>query len=242
MGRNRGQSKRTIYYGLMVLIALVILYYGFSIVAPTSNSHSSSGADNSKVSTNDGMESGDIKLEIFMESQCPDTYDFLKEQLLPTWPKIQSFVDLKLYPYGKVRENKNDKTNDYNFQCQHGPTECLVNQMMCCVINRLNNDSGLYLPVVLCLQNSQPSELRKCLLKSTQQLDHDDIHKCATSEEGQLLHHEAGIATNGLRPRLFFVPWILINGKREPQAFDDLTKTLCEKYTGHKKLTFCSRS
>lgn len=94
-------------------------------------------------------------------------------------------------------------------------------------MKRLEYWNERYVPFVKCLQGEQPSVLRNCCEQSDLLLS--DIENCANGKEGRLIHHDMGNLTNSLKPKLFFVPWIVINGKREKEAIDDFVKVLCSK-------------
>ncbi len=108
-----------------------------------------------------------INLEVYMEAQCPDTTRFIMKQLWPTWQNLSSTkrLQLSLIPFGKARcQPKDGGDFSYTFfplfhrllffyrcQCQHGTTECELNQLMNCVIEQLPQPD-LYLSFLHCIQ------------------------------------------------------------------------------------------
>ena len=46
-----------------------------------------------------------------------------------------------------------------------------------------------------------------------------DVNTCHATVEGQGLLHALGLKTNTLNPKLYFVPWITIDGVRDCHAF-----------------------
>lgn len=143
----------------------------------------------------------------------------------------------QIVPYGKAKDEPVG-TDDYTFRCQHGPTECLVNQMMCCGMKRLNFVTEKYLPFLKCLQGEQPTALRRCCERSNLLLS--DIENCANGKEGRHLHHDMGNVTRQLNPKLSFVPWIVINGKGERGTHEDFIKVLCQNYKKTPTPTVCA--
>ncbi|VDO26079.1 unnamed protein product, partial [Onchocerca flexuosa] len=168
-----------------------------------------------------------VNLAVYIEAQCPDTSRFVHRQLLPTWQNmsVTNRISLKIVPFGKAKCFPFD--NDYSCECQHGPPECELNQLMNCILEMVS-DPHQYVPVISCIQGKRDlhSAGLKCLSKL--HISAKRILRCAEGEEGRRLLAKAGIETLHLQPPLNFVPWILINGKRSSDAFYDLKKNLCD--------------
>uniref|UniRef100_A0A915PJB8 Uncharacterized protein n=1 Tax=Setaria digitata TaxID=48799 RepID=A0A915PJB8_9BILA len=168
-----------------------------------------------------------VDLSVYIEAQCPDTSRFIHRQLLPTWQELSvtSRIKIKIVPFGKAKCNP--ASSDYSCECQHGPTECELNQLMNCVIEMIR-DPNQYVPVISCIQGRRDirSAGLKCLTKL--QISTKSILRCAQGQDGRRLLAEAGAETERLQPPLSFVPWIMINGKRSSDAFYDLKKNLCD--------------
>lgn len=165
-----------------------------------------------------------------MESRCPDTTMFIHSQLWPVWTELKSILNLTFIPFGKARclSRPND---DFACECQHQERECVLNQLMNCLIDDLKIPDR-YLPIVRCLQGYDISKAQECLTGAG--LNHQAYVACATGKKGRKLHAQAGEKTNALNPPMYFVPWILVNGVREEQAFGNLKRLLCHKYKGRK--------
>jgi hypothetical protein len=43
-----------------------------------------------------------MTLDVYYESLCPDSRNFLVNQLNPNWPTLSTFTDLRLIPFGKA--------------------------------------------------------------------------------------------------------------------------------------------
>lgn len=168
-----------------------------------------------------------VNLTVYIEAQCPDTSRFVHRQLLPTWQElsITNRISIKIVPFGKAKCNPVGL--DYSCECQHGPAECELNQLMNCVIKIVRNPYE-YVPVISCIQGKR--DLRSAGLKCLSKLpvSKKSMLVCAGGKEGRRLLAKAGAVTEHLQPPLNFVPWIMINEKRSSDAFYDLKKNLCD--------------
>uniref|UniRef100_A0A0R3RSY6 Gamma interferon inducible lysosomal thiol reductase n=1 Tax=Elaeophora elaphi TaxID=1147741 RepID=A0A0R3RSY6_9BILA len=168
-----------------------------------------------------------VNLAVYIEAQCPDTSRFVHRQLLPAWQElsITNRISIKIVPFGKAKCSP--VGSDYSCECQHGPLECELNELMNCVIEMVGNPRE-YVPVISCIQGKR--DLRSAGLKclSKLRIPNKRILQCAEGEEGRKLLAKAGEETEHLLPPLNFVPWILINGTRSSDAFYDLKKNLCD--------------
>jgi len=43
-----------------------------------------------------------MTLDVYYESLCPDSRNFLVNQLEPNWKNMNSYTDLRLIPFGKA--------------------------------------------------------------------------------------------------------------------------------------------
>ncbi|EFO24944.1 interferon gamma-inducible thiol reductase [Loa loa] len=167
-----------------------------------------------------------VNLAVYIEAQCPDTSRFVHRQLLPTWQELSvtNRISLKIVPFGKGTCHR--VGSDYSCECQHGPLECELNQLMNCVIEMIRIPRQ-YVPVISCIQGKHDlrSAESKCLSKLL--VPNKSILRCAEGKEGRRLLAKAGAETKHLQPPLNFVPWILINGNRSSDAFYDLKTNLC---------------
>ncbi|GMT12972.1 hypothetical protein PFISCL1PPCAC_4269, partial [Pristionchus fissidentatus] len=196
----------------------------------------------------DGAPGNVVQLEVFMEAQCPDTSRygfgrerqygsrrgrdmcrFVRSQLMPAWKALSSTgrVDWQLVPFGKARcVERSD--GDFDCTCQHGPNECILNQLMNCVIQAIQ-DPDRYMETIECIQGKPnlDSAIEKCIAPS-QSLSVNQMQDCATGPNGRKLLALAGAKTASLSPRLTFVPWIRLNGDRVVDALYDLPGNLCK--------------
>jgi hypothetical protein len=73
-----------------------------------------------------------VKVEVYIESMCPDSKAFILEQLNPTYNKLHSIIDLEILSFGDSNYtiiNKTEEQFDVEFVCEHGPQECFGNQI-----------------------------------------------------------------------------------------------------------------
>lgn len=168
-----------------------------------------------------------VKLDIYMEAQCPDTSRFFRQQLKKAWDLLGNLnrIELNIIPFGKARCT--EKGNDFECQCQHGPTECEINQLMNCVIDRFGFPHR-YLPGVLCMQGKYSlDEAMKCVTENFPS-EYNRMRECASGPRGRRLLALSGQKTASLSPAVDFIPWIVINGARNSDALYDLTQNSCE--------------
>ena len=69
-----------------------------------------------------------VKVNVYIESKCPDSKKFVNEQLYPTYQKLKSIINLKLVPFGNANVSINRGGRSLSYQCQHGPDECWGNK------------------------------------------------------------------------------------------------------------------
>ncbi|KAJ1367470.1 hypothetical protein KIN20_028384 [Parelaphostrongylus tenuis] len=171
-----------------------------------------------------------VSLEIYMESKCPDTSRFMHKQLMKSWSMLSNTgrIELTMIPFGKARCVAT-AGDDYKCTCQHGKDECILNQLMNCVIERITVPDRT-VPIIDCIQgrNNLNDAMTSCVSNNAL-LDHQWMRDCATGPTGRRLLAMAGARTVALKPALDFVPWIIIDGERNSDAYYDLTENLCKK-------------
>ncbi|KAF7492802.1 GILT-like protein C02D5.2 [Sarcoptes scabiei] len=167
-------------------------------------------------SLSSSLEKPKVKVEVYYETLCPDSMQFLLYQLFPNYERLKNQIELKLYPFGKAQFFESG--NSFEFYCQHGPKECRGNLIHCCVLDRYRNyDESI--PFLRCMENdlyglrrpSVDAVAQKCA--NSTNLNWKEIDECASSNRGKQLLVEAGRKTKSLKPRLTFVPTVVINEK-----------------------------
>ncbi|XP_030365429.1 gamma-interferon-inducible lysosomal thiol reductase [Strigops habroptila] len=179
-----------------------------------------------------------VELSLFYESLCPACRRFLVEQLFTAWLLLPAeALNITLVPYGNAQE-RND-SGKWQFQCQHGPEECLGNMIETCLMHEAKNFST-YFPVIFCLESgsSVTKTLGACLQVYAPQLDGDRIAACVRGDTGAALMHRNAQLTEALDPPHQYVPWVVVNGKHtdelQAQAETSLLGLICRLYQGEK--------
>ncbi|NXP19070.1 GILT reductase, partial [Scytalopus superciliaris] len=92
-----------------------------------------------------------VQLSLYYESLCPACRQFLVLKLFPTWLLLPSeMLNVTLVPYGNAQER--NVSGKWDFQCQHGPEECLGNMIEACLMHEAMNFS-IYFPLIFCLES-----------------------------------------------------------------------------------------
>ncbi|XP_027762119.1 gamma-interferon-inducible lysosomal thiol reductase [Empidonax traillii] len=179
-----------------------------------------------------------VELSLYYESLCPACRQFLVLELFPTWLLLPSeMLNITLVPYGNAQER--NVSGKWDFECQHGPEECLGNMMETCLMHEAKNFST-YFPVIFCLESgsSVTKNLEACLQIYAPELDRGRIAACVQGDTGMALMHQNAQLTEALDPPHQFVPWIVINGKHtdelQAQAEASLLGLVCHLYQGEK--------
>jgi interferon gamma-inducible protein 30 len=164
-----------------------------------------------------------LEIDIFYESLCPFSNQFISETIheFMEIPNFRKFVKINFHPFGKAK----DKTVNLNFkfECQHGENECFGNKIQLCALKKLNEENGMNF--VICFMTAIPqlgedmsSALYACVPKKL----YKEIQECSYGEEGNLLmHQEAKIS-----PDLDHVPAIVVNGKYDTDVENDIRFSL----------------
>ncbi|XP_061870952.1 gamma-interferon-inducible lysosomal thiol reductase [Colius striatus] len=179
-----------------------------------------------------------VELSLFYESLCPACRNFLVQELFTTWLLLPvGILNITLVPYGNAQE-RND-SGKWQFECQHGPEECLGNMIETCLMHEAK-DFNSYFPVIFCLESgsSVTKNLEACLQVYAPQLDGSRIAACVQGDTGAALMHRNALLTEALDPPHQYVPWVVVNGKHtdelQEQAQAALLRLICRLYQGEK--------
>ena len=144
---------------------------------------------------------------------------------------VSDIMDLELVPFGKASFEVKPG-GGVSFECQHGPNECTGNMVQACALNIYPADKQV--PFVKCMMSKRsPYTAGETCAKSLG-LEYDKVDSCVKGSDGQKYLLEMGRKKEALDPKLNFVPWILVNGKRDSAALGDLKSSVCAAYTGPK--------
>ncbi|CAJ0604660.1 unnamed protein product [Cylicocyclus nassatus] len=212
LGQMRRQLKRGLRRYLYTAAAILLLILMYRWLIRKSDGRSIYGYK-AELMTPKASEPklNSVKLDIYLASQCPDTTRFIRTQLMKAWSLLSHThrVELTLVPFGKARCVS--RGEDFECSCQHGANECILNQLMNCVIDRIGFPEKT-VPIVNCIQGrwSFDDAMSSCI-DSNPLLNHHQMRDCATGARGRRLLALAGAQTAALRPSLDFVPWVMIN-------------------------------
>merc|ERR1711862_678776 len=132
-----------------------------------------------------GVDDSPVLVELYYESFCPGCRNFITTMLYPTFDKLRDagIMKVAIYPYGNAHESKNPD-GSWKFDCQHGEKECLGNILEVCIMQQLNWDSDLYLPVISCMEGADNpiSSARGCI-SALSSVNYEAVKKCAREKK-----------------------------------------------------------
>lgn len=177
-----------------------------------------------------------LLIDIFGESQCSDTSSFLHNQLADVWSELtnDSSIIFNYHPFGVKSSCTRNIVGSLSCQCQHGPFECLLNQLQACVVSALEAPV-LYMPIVTCIQGKRSFKgaLEECIDNARPRPDLDTLFmaRCAQSDLGKKLMYGHAVTQKNIAPEIDWVPWIMLNGERDQQAEYTFRQSLCRYRT-----------
>jgi len=179
-------------------------------------------------------------VEVYYEALCPDSMNFVVDQLAPAMQRLQDAVHLVLVPYGKATTQYHERQGIpqpgdpplVSFSCQHGANECWANKVHACGIQQAANQSVL-VQFVTCLMRHfrRPRDsAEQCARDSG--LQWKTLAACAEDEAIDTDMERYGKMTQSQQPRITFIPTITIDGDQSDQAgmFDHFLRLVCDTY------------
>lgn len=176
-----------------------------------------------------------VTVTLYFEFLCPGCKQFIQYQVFPAYTALASsgILDMKFVPYGNAREIPYGSSYYYN--CQHGPQECLGNEVEACAM-QLYQSQTQYVPFIHCIEYYGMQYGQYCA--STNKMDWTKIDACARGAEGLALMHEMAVATAALNPPHQYVPWVTVNGAHtdamQTDIMNNMVAFVCKTYTGTK--------
>uniref|UniRef100_A0A2P2IBH2 Gamma-interferon-inducible lysosomal thiol reductase-like n=1 Tax=Hirondellea gigas TaxID=1518452 RepID=A0A2P2IBH2_9CRUS len=175
-----------------------------------------------------------VRVTVYFEALCPDSRRLFRKQLGPTYRQLRDIMQLEYVPFGKAvatpRLSNGRITID--FECQHGPRECLGNRIMSCAENLLSVTDQHSLFMCIMTASYPVAAAEQC--SKDLNIDWSTIQRCTKSRLGAVLLYMNGRKTATLRPHLYYVPTITINGKYSratlPRSTSALKRQICEAY------------
>lgn len=175
-----------------------------------------------------------VKVELFMESLCPDTHRFVKGPLSKVAhdPSIMEVVDLHMYIFGKGSLVQADPPQ---YTCQHGPAECYGNLVENCFIKYTN--PGDAVDALTCLHGKlkfDDNAIMECSKKlEDPETIQSNVINCVKGEGHYLLQK----AYDKTPSKLSYVPSMRINKGNVVPASNNLKEVICNEWKGDKPLT-----
>ena len=222
--------------------------------------HNDKDKDKDKDNDNDN-DNNKVQVELYYESQCPDCRNIIFGSFYEAYQadNILDMVDITFIPYGNAKEvssQPNPGSGFYEFQCQHGESECVYNIIETCAINKIKDDLKKFKYINCIEHNNDSREVHQdyyqialdCALDVDLDLDLDieiieEIQFCSISKEGNELEHKMALKTNNLDPKHEFVPHIVVNGIHNDEIQNDIIDSLlnfvCKTYKGINKSSSC---
>jgi len=180
-------------------------------------------------------------LTLYYESLCPDSVDFVINQLYPTYLGLSSYLRVQLVPFGKAF------LNDTHFICRHGQMECVADKVHGCAFKKVANESAVmaFLNCTMATyrkDNTTDYPTQQCAEKSG--ILYETINSCISNDQEALTYiREFQRETTALKPKLDFIPLLVFNNEYPTndtkEELDNLKKFTCGKFNG-TKIDFCS--
>jgi len=174
-----------------------------------------------------------LDIAVYYEALCPDSRNFIVNQLNGTWHAVgSSVVNPSFIPWGKAKLNGTDSSGEAVITCQHGPEECWGNRLHACVIYE-SRSTEQRLDTITCLMEDQTT-LREvapgCLAAAG--LDWATASACAESEVSLQKTLQFGQETTQLQPPLTSVPTVTVDGSQsgEKAILADLLFFVCQTW------------
>ncbi|KAJ4725519.1 gamma-interferon-inducible lysosomal thiol reductase-like [Melia azedarach] len=207
--------------------ALSLVFYIFLSCSISASGTSNSVSDAKKV-----------ELSLYYESLCPYSANFIINYLAKIFEdeELLSIVDLHLSPWGNAKLRGNT-----TFDCQHGPSECLLNTVEACAIDvwpELNEHfQFIYCVETLVYEHEYP-QWETCFEKLG--LDPKLISDCYASGYGTKLELKYAAETNSLVPPHQYVPWVVVDGQPLYEDYENFISYICKAYKGTAVPEACS--
>ncbi|XP_066149341.1 GILT-like protein 1 [Euwallacea fornicatus] len=220
-----------------------VLSLAVLVVAAQHDEHQHSGHMN--------HENHRVAVNIYYESLCPDSRKFFTQQLYPSLQgNLSNFVNLTLVPYGKTKMEF--KTNEYEFDCHHGPKECEGNKIQACALKLIEQGkptegfgfNKVAVGFINCLMDKTEKKGDNATFptKDCAEINHVNnlnlIENCAAHSDGSNYLATLGTQTNEVSNPLKSVPTIVFNGQFKADdnalAQTNFVKSLCQYITKDK--------
>jgi len=193
---------------------------------------------------------GNVTIDLYYESRCPDCVEFINNTLAPLWRNadLRDHLTLTMNPYGNsmsipvknvsegyrfFHPNTTGAGWDYVHICQHGTDECFGNLVHACALKSDEVHQSQAMELIFCMADDamkeQPSGIEKasyeCMAKAG--IDQKPIKECVQSTHGNKLMTDFGKLTQKVPDRTG-TPWVMLGGKNLVDA-SKLLKSVCHQ-------------
>ncbi|XP_060518229.1 GILT-like protein 1 [Cylas formicarius] len=194
-----------------------------------------------------------VNVAVYYESLCPDSRKFFTQQLYPSLQgNLSHYVNLTLVPYGKA--TMEFKTNEHEFTCHHGPSECLGNKIQACALHLIEQGrktqglgfNRVTVGFINCLMDKAERNGDQATFptKDCAELNHvavlDLINNCAHHTDASNYLANYGALTDAIQKPLKYVPTIVFNNQYKQEdntlAQTNFVKALCQYINGEKPM------
>jgi len=140
---------------------------------------------------------------------------------------LPDIIDLEVYFVGQI----DSRTKD--FDCMHGPEECVGDILLLCAHNTSHGNSNPYAwwGNEVCMMGDQdniPDNAQSCAQKNN--LNWDTINTCANGQQGiDLFTNSINVSNND---GIYATPTVIIAGQTYVGGPDNPLQTVCQAYTG----------
>jgi len=203
-----------------------------------------------------------VQVELYYESQCPGCRQMMTTSFYEAYHKdgFLDMAEITFIPYGNALETKNEDDEDtdtYTFECQHGESECVYNLIETCALHKI----GCLFPMqqfhfLNCIEQhdenrapDQDYESVALACATSLGIDisiMDEIHSCVISKEGNSYEHDMAVKTESLQPPHTYVPYVVVDGVHTETIQSAVTQSLfdyvCHTYQGTQRSTQCPMS
>ncbi|KOB75244.1 Uncharacterized protein OBRU01_07780 [Operophtera brumata] len=126
---------------------------------------------------------GKIKVTIQTTAGCSDTWQFITEDLAPTYEHFKDFMEVVFVPWGRATRDE-----DGDLSCQFGEDDCWANRLHRCALNMLKGNQDAQVEYMICENTSPFPSYKKRSYRCADAvgLNLDDIDYCVENPGDEL--------------------------------------------------------
>ncbi|CAO1408492.1 unnamed protein product [Diamesa tonsa] len=159
-----------------------------------------------------------VQIGVHYESRCPDSRNFVQDELKKVYPSIKDQVEITYYPLGKSSSYINED-GTVGFECQHGKPECDRNMLQNCALNLIGKaNQDLQTSYIICAMDFGKDQ-SKCIEDAG--LNVADAMACFHGPKGIELQLQTEKDSGPIIQKSRFVPTIVYNGEYNREDFYD---------------------